>query len=254
MPMDELIIGEKKYISAKRAAKETGYARDYVGQLCREGRVPARLVGRSWYVLESAIQDHKSKEHDDIVHEDIEHSQQESEEKTPMIRTWESPRYEAEESALPTEEEQAPAEVSEPNAQDLHQAWKAWFDRFKSTDAEGGASAPAEEAPEAIPSNEEPETSIPLHVVTRHYPPRELLPEREQGRENALPAPDEYAAVGDTKAKTLGSGLRAIIRVGGVIIALALIVMTIIGSGVLDDLLVSSGRAGSITGISVYKN
>lgn len=37
--MDELIIGEKTYLSSKRAAKITGYAKDYVGQLCREGRV-----------------------------------------------------------------------------------------------------------------------------------------------------------------------------------------------------------------------
>ena len=57
--MDEILIEEKKYVSSKRAAKMTGYAKDYIGQLCREGRVPARLVGRSWYVLETAIQDHR---------------------------------------------------------------------------------------------------------------------------------------------------------------------------------------------------
>ena len=57
--MDEILIEEKRYISSKRAAKITGYAKDYIGQLCREGRVPARLVGRSWYVLETAIQDHR---------------------------------------------------------------------------------------------------------------------------------------------------------------------------------------------------
>ena len=57
--MDELVIGDKKYISSKRAAEVTGYAKDYIGQLCREGRVEARLVGRSWYVLDSAIQEHR---------------------------------------------------------------------------------------------------------------------------------------------------------------------------------------------------
>ncbi|MHB1163603.1 MAG: hypothetical protein ACYCZZ_03760, partial [Minisyncoccota bacterium] len=57
--MDELLIEGKKYISSKQAAKITGYAKDYIGQLCREGRVSARLVGRSWYVLEAAIQDHR---------------------------------------------------------------------------------------------------------------------------------------------------------------------------------------------------
>jgi len=57
--MDELIIADQKYISSKRASEVTGYAKDYIGQLCREGRVEARLVGRSWYVREAAIKDHR---------------------------------------------------------------------------------------------------------------------------------------------------------------------------------------------------
>ncbi len=57
--MDEITLDDKKYVSSKQAAKLTGYAKDYVGQLCREGRVQARLVGRSWYVLESSIKDHR---------------------------------------------------------------------------------------------------------------------------------------------------------------------------------------------------
>ncbi len=57
--MDELTLDGKKYLSSKGAAKITGYAKDYVGQLCREGRVTARLVGRSWYVLEDSIRAHR---------------------------------------------------------------------------------------------------------------------------------------------------------------------------------------------------
>lgn len=57
--MDELTLDGKIYISSKRAAAITGYAKDYVGQLCREGRVEARLVGRSWYVLENSIKAHR---------------------------------------------------------------------------------------------------------------------------------------------------------------------------------------------------
>ncbi len=57
--MDELTLEGKKYLSSKRAAKITGYAKDYVGQMCREGRVNARLVGRSWYVLEDSIREHR---------------------------------------------------------------------------------------------------------------------------------------------------------------------------------------------------
>jgi hypothetical protein len=57
--MDELTLDDKAYLSSKRAAQVTGYAKDYVGQLCREGRVEARLVGRNWYVLESSIREHR---------------------------------------------------------------------------------------------------------------------------------------------------------------------------------------------------
>lgn len=57
--MDELTIGDKVYISTKRAAALTGYAKDYIGQLCREGRVEAKLVGRSWYVREESLRGHR---------------------------------------------------------------------------------------------------------------------------------------------------------------------------------------------------
>jgi hypothetical protein len=57
--MDEITLEDKAYVSSKRAAQITGYAKDYVGQLCREGRVEARLVGRNWYVLESSIRAHR---------------------------------------------------------------------------------------------------------------------------------------------------------------------------------------------------
>ncbi len=48
--MDELIIGGKQYISSRRAAEITGYAKDYIGQLCRGKRIEGKLVGRNWYV------------------------------------------------------------------------------------------------------------------------------------------------------------------------------------------------------------
>ena len=57
--MDELTFDGQVYVSSKRAAQITGYAKDYIGQLCREGRVIARLVGRNWYVLEPSIREHR---------------------------------------------------------------------------------------------------------------------------------------------------------------------------------------------------
>lgn len=126
--MDELTIGDKIYISSKQAAKITGYAKDYVGQLCREGRVEARLVGRNWYVLESSIREHRfgaeSKQ---------EFSNTQVEEVAPApVRTWEPPTYAAieEETLLPplTTPEKPPMAPETAEAVVLMQdAWKEWF-------------------------------------------------------------------------------------------------------------------------------
>lgn len=48
--MDELEISGKRYISARRAAKEYKYHSDYIGQLIRGKKLVGRKVGRSWYV------------------------------------------------------------------------------------------------------------------------------------------------------------------------------------------------------------
>ena len=53
--MEELEIQGKIYISAKRAHELTGYAKDYIGQLARAGKVAGTRVGRAWYVDQTAI-------------------------------------------------------------------------------------------------------------------------------------------------------------------------------------------------------
>ncbi len=53
--MDELVVAQHKYISAKRAAELTGYARDYIGQLVRKGKLRAERVGRAWFVHEGDL-------------------------------------------------------------------------------------------------------------------------------------------------------------------------------------------------------
>lgn len=57
--MDTISFKGEKYIKAGIIAKELGYTPDYVGQLCRGGQVLATLVGRSWYVSENSIRQHK---------------------------------------------------------------------------------------------------------------------------------------------------------------------------------------------------
>jgi len=56
--VNELVIKGKKYISSKRASELTGYAKDYVGQLVRMGKLTAERVGRAWYVEEEALLAH----------------------------------------------------------------------------------------------------------------------------------------------------------------------------------------------------
>lgn len=56
---NELYFEGKKYISAKRVSEISGYNSDYIGQLCRNGKVEARRVGRSWFISESSILEHK---------------------------------------------------------------------------------------------------------------------------------------------------------------------------------------------------
>jgi hypothetical protein len=48
-----------RYIPTRRAAEITGYAKDYIGQLSRMGKVNAMLVGRNWFVDEQSIISHQ---------------------------------------------------------------------------------------------------------------------------------------------------------------------------------------------------
>ncbi|HEY0948516.1 MAG TPA: hypothetical protein VGE53_03515 [Candidatus Paceibacterota bacterium] len=132
--MDEITIGDKVYISSKRAAKITGYAKDYVGQLCREGRVEARLVGRNWYVLESAIREHRF----GSAHESSNVAA--SSEEVPVedrANTWQKPTYIPENPLMVPELAQKPVQepVSSPAIADMQSAWREWFSDKKTVDA-----------------------------------------------------------------------------------------------------------------------
>lgn len=56
---DSLIIEGKQYISSRRAAEIAGYSNDYVGQLCRSGKLVCRMIGRFWYVDQDSILRHQ---------------------------------------------------------------------------------------------------------------------------------------------------------------------------------------------------
>ena len=41
---DSLILQDNNYISAKRVQELFGYTSDYVGQLCRSGKIEAKMI------------------------------------------------------------------------------------------------------------------------------------------------------------------------------------------------------------------
>lgn len=60
MKKDSLAIDGKMYISSRRASEIAGYSKDYVGQLCRSGKLECRMVGRLWYVGEESLRKHQA--------------------------------------------------------------------------------------------------------------------------------------------------------------------------------------------------
>ena len=60
MKKDSLAIDGKIYLSSRRAAEIAGYSKDYIGQLCRSGKLVCRTVGRLWYVDEVSLRKHQA--------------------------------------------------------------------------------------------------------------------------------------------------------------------------------------------------
>jgi hypothetical protein len=56
---NDLVFEGKNYISSKRAANITSYAQDYIGQLCRAGKLEGKMIGRSWFVSEESLLGHQ---------------------------------------------------------------------------------------------------------------------------------------------------------------------------------------------------
>ena len=269
--MDEILIDDKKYVSSKRAAKMTGYAKDYIGQLCREGRVPARLVGRSWYVLETAIQDHRFGASDTPSEEGV------SAEKPASALPWtrESPRYEpAPFEVLPTMNRLKEEEIESAREEDteiqatanLQNSWKAWFDHIGRTiepvtptpppvtasepELEPEIERETEPGPEesVVEAREDEEVNIPIHTIYR-MPPKELLPRYAPSE----PIEATNAEEKPIRSKREGSrGVVRVIRVTLVVLAILAASVAVIGSGYLDNFVISNSQVSKISGIEVY--
>lgn len=234
----------------------TGYAKDYIGQLCREGRVPARLVGRSWYVLETAIQDHrfgpidvKSEEKDRIV------------EPEPVIsHTWESPRYEAsDDEFLPSINRLQTAEISSTSkngengeneeSERLQNTWKEWFDHIANTET---PTPVIEETKMEMEEDNVKEVNVPIHAVYKQ-PPEELLPHgiRHEFKVSNIDIDREQTAIRHNDKKERNKIFIAI-QVCSVLFASMAIFLAIISSGYLDEYIISNSQARIIAGIVLY--
>lgn len=253
--MDELIIDDKKYVSSKRAAKITGYAKDYVGQLCREGRVTARLVGRSWYVLESAIHDHRFAE-----------KQQESAispSAAVFSSTWGAPKYEPAPAepfpAIEKEEiqEESPAEeengAPESMAQQLQDSWKAWFERVGEPSASVQEEAPQEEEvrEETAQLEDEKATNVPIRAIHHeHYQP---LPHEILARRTEIsPAEEREEVYIEEYQPRSGSGTRVGLQIAGALVALVMAGLAVAGTGYFDKYILASQQFGSLAGVGFY--
>lgn len=171
--MNELTIGDKIYVSSKRAAEITGYAKDYVGQLCREGHVEAKMVGRSWYVLESSIREHRFGKQEEEIEPEATFEAPVAPEVS-MPATWEPPTYTAETvntipKIVPAPKAPEPFKFEEePALSEMQSAWKEWFDTRREPDL-----APSEEEFEEQEKEIEEEETVALPIKKIEQPIRQ---------------------------------------------------------------------------------
>ncbi len=54
------IFGGVEYMKATEIARLHHYAPDYIGQLCRTGKIDAKLSGRTWYATEASFKTYQN--------------------------------------------------------------------------------------------------------------------------------------------------------------------------------------------------
>src|SRR3989344_308211 len=60
MVAENLVFEGKKYILSRVAARLTKYSNDYIGELCRSGKIKARQIGKLWYIEKDSLLEYKS--------------------------------------------------------------------------------------------------------------------------------------------------------------------------------------------------
>ncbi len=64
--METLVHNGATYVKVSVLAKKYKYTTDYIGQLCRAGKVKATLVGRAWFVREDSLKDHMTERYKSV--------------------------------------------------------------------------------------------------------------------------------------------------------------------------------------------
>jgi hypothetical protein len=64
--METVTIDGVEYVKAAVLGKKYRYTSDYIGQLCRAGKVDAHLVGRTWYVYPPSLESHQSTRYSEV--------------------------------------------------------------------------------------------------------------------------------------------------------------------------------------------
>ncbi len=230
--MDEIIIDDKRYISSKRAAHLTGYAKDYVGQLCREGRVQARLVGRAWYVLETAIQDHRFGSAD---------TKEEQEPhafvtKPVLPEQWDAARYSIPEPALLPElkkvalepaVEPYEASIETESVKPVEESWEELFRSSVRVESATEESSSTVEQPGVVMTNIQPKISPVTSSV-------------------------QDIRISSRHKKRNGVWTR-VLSLSLMVVAALSVSTAALNSGFFDAYLISASRATVITGFSVYQ-
>lgn len=278
--MDELTIGNKTYISSKRAAQITGYAKDYVGQLCREGRVEARLVGRSWYVLEDAIRAHRfgeeAKSSEKVVPSISEPTKVETEWQPAVYKpepTASMPEFPKRPESISIKQEDVPVATADiersETLSEMQAAWREWFTRKEELLLEAHASDSRERSEVEQESDvhvskvateevvvEEPVTVrkvtyVPQNEVRRPVATAVAMDVRPIMKESKT-APTRPEVKIAPRGSRSGSGLA--LKAFFVAVAAIAVAVTVVGSGYADQYLgKDSGQLDYFRGASTFE-
>lgn len=69
--METIEHNGQTFVKATALAKKHRYTTDYIGQLCRSGKVEAKLIGRAWFVNEKSLFSHKSERYNPVRSSEI---------------------------------------------------------------------------------------------------------------------------------------------------------------------------------------